>query len=292
MDTGEHKQPQPEQPAQTPAAAEESTVLLSRREMVQILVGAGVTTGVALALAGPLSPIVEQLVSGLQPPPAETSDQRKPRWGMVIDLNTCIGCDYCVYACQATNDVTNEMRWNVHIVDKTPTGETFHVTRPCLHCQNAPCVNVCPVTATYVRDDGLVVMDYDICIGCRYCQAACPYGARSFNWFARDEDANPYAPEWGTPEVARRPRGVIEKCTFCIQRIDLARATGKTPGVDPEVTPACVNICPVTARYFGDLNDPNSPVSRVIATMPTFRLREDLGTEPNVYYIPPKGLAI
>jgi Fe-S-cluster-containing dehydrogenase component len=292
MDTGEQKQRQPEQPPEMPESSDESTTLLSRREMVQILVGAGVSVGVALALAGPLSPAIEQLASGLQPGVSETDGQHKPRWGMVIDLNTCIGCEYCVYACQATNDVTNEMRWNIHVVDQTPKGDTFHVTRPCLHCQNAPCVSVCPVTATYQRDDGLVVMDYDICIGCRYCQAACPYGARSFNWFARDESPNPYAPEWGTPEVERRPRGVIEKCTFCIQRIDLAKQTGQTPGVDPEVTPACVNICPVTARYFGDLNDPNSPVSRVIATMPTFRLREDLGTEPNVYYIPPEGLAI
>lgn len=294
MDAGEQKQTQPEHPPLPAVSEEESTTLLTRREMVQILVGAGISVGVAAALAGPLAPAVEQIALRLQGggAPHGAADRRKPRWGMVIDLNKCIGCDYCVYACQATNDVTDSMRWNIHVVDRTPTGKTFHVTRPCLHCQNAPCVNVCPVTATYIRDDGLVVMDYDICIGCRYCQAACPYGARSFNWFARDDSPNPYAPEWGTPEVPRRARGVIEKCTFCIQRIDLAKQTGQTPGVDAAVTPACVNACPVTARYFGDLNDPNSPVSRVIATTPTFRLREDLGTEPNVYYIPPEGLVL
>ncbi|MCC6800552.1 MAG: 4Fe-4S dicluster domain-containing protein [Anaerolineae bacterium] len=211
---------------------------------------------------------------------------------MVIDLSKCIGCEYCVYACQATNDVTDKMRWNVHIVDETPTGSIFHMTRPCLHCNNAPCVSVCPVSATYSRADGLVVMDYDKCIGCRYCEVACPYGARAFNWEERSAEPNPRAPEWGTPEVARRPRGVVEKCTFCIHRLDAGLAAGLTPGVDPEATPACVNICPVTARVFGDLNNPDSEISRIIASTATFRLREDLGTEPNVYYIPPEGLAI
>lgn len=272
-------------------ANDQNTTLVSRRDMVKILIGAGISTGVALALAQPLSPVVEQLASGLLPADDSVDDQ-KPHWGMVIDLNKCIGCEYCVYACQATNDVTDDMRWNVHLIDRTPTGDVFHVTRPCLHCQNAPCVYVCPVTATYKRDDGLIVMDYEKCIGCRYCQAACPYGARTFNWFTRDEEPNPLSPEWGSPEVARRPRGVVEKCTFCIHRIDAAQQRGLTPGINPEVTPACVNICPVEARYFGNLNDPNSPVSRIIATTPTFRLREDLGTEASVYYIPPEGLTI
>ncbi|MBN1964821.1 MAG: 4Fe-4S dicluster domain-containing protein [Anaerolineae bacterium] len=211
---------------------------------------------------------------------------------MVIDLNKCIGCEYCVYACQATNDVADDMRWNIHVEDETPTGRTFHVTRPCLHCQNAPCVSVCPVGATYNRDDGLVVMDYARCIGCRYCQAACPYGARSFNWRDRGEEVNPYQPEWGSAEVERRPRGVVEKCTFCIHRIDRAAEEGLTPGVDRDVTPACVVACPVEARYFGDLSDPDSIVSQLIATQPTLRLREDLGTDSRVYYIPPEGLAI
>jgi phenylacetyl-CoA:acceptor oxidoreductase subunit 1 len=130
-------------------------------------------------------------------------------------------------------------------------------------------------------------MDYDRCIGCRYCEVACPYDARKFNWEART-DANPFVPTWGTPEIERRPRGVIEKCTFCIHRIDAGLAKGLTPGVDFEATPACVNICPVGARTFGDLHDPNSPVAQLIAGTATLRLREELGTEPSVYYIPPK----
>lgn len=213
------------------------------------------------------------------------------RWGMVIDLKKCIGCEYCVYACQAINDVPDDMRWNVHLIDETEDGNTFHVTRPCLHCNDAPCVAVCPVAATYVRDDGIVIMDYDRCIGCRYCQVACPYGARTFNWQARTE-ASGYQSEWGAAEVEQRPRGVAEKCTFCVHRIDRGLANGLVPGVDRPATPACVNICPVQARVFGDLNDPHSPVSQVIAANPTFRLREELGTEPNVYYIPPEGMSL
>ncbi len=272
---------------QQPTAQEKSSVI-SRRELMTLLIGSGVTLAAAAALAEPLSPAVAQLLQA-----QAAADGHKPgrRWGMVIDLSRCVGCDYCVYACQATNDTTDEMRWNIRIDDRTRTGEVFHLTRPCLHCQHAPCVEVCPVKATYHREDGLVVMDYDKCIGCRYCQTACPYGARSFNWFDRGDAPNPRVPEWGRPEVPRRPRGVVEKCTFCIHRIDAGLARGLTPGVDPAATPACVNICPVHARHFGDLNDPRSRVSQIIASTPTLRLREDLGTEPSVYYIPPKGLA-
>jgi Fe-S-cluster-containing dehydrogenase component len=250
-----------------------------------LLIGTGVSLALAASLADPITPIVEQIIAGQH----HTSPHGKQHWGMLIDLSKCVGCDYCVYACQATNDTTEQTRWNIRMDGETTTGTVFHVTRPCLHCRNAPCVDVCPVSATYHRDDGLVVMDYDKCIGCRYCQTACPYGARSFNWLER-EDTNDSVPEWGRPEVARRPRGVVEKCTFCIHRIDAGLARGQTPGIDPEATPACVNICPVHARLFGDLNDPNSPIARKIATTPTIRLREDLGTEPSVYYIPPEGL--
>lgn len=271
----------------------DNTTLLTRRQLITLMVGAGISAGAAVVLADPLSPTIQSLIAELRQE-AEEETGAPHHWGMVIDLNKCIGCEYCVYACQATNDTTDDMRWNVHLVDQTPLGETFHVTRPCLHCQNAPCVYVCPVEATFVRDDGLVVMDYDKCIGCRYCQAACPYNARVFNFEGREpieDDPNPYAPEWGSPEVPRRARGVVEKCTFCIHRIDPALEQGLVPGVDEAATPACVNICPVTARYFGDLNDPESPVSKVIRDNPTLRLRDDLGTDASVYYIPPEGLA-
>lgn len=148
-------------------------------------------------------------------------------------------------------------------------------------------MEVCPVQATYHRDDGLVVMDYDRCFGCRYCQVACPFDARKFNWEER-QDENPYVPTWGSPEVERRPRGVAEKCTFCIHRIDGGMERGLVPGEDREATPACVNICPVEARVFGNIKDPNSKVSQTIAHNSTLRLRQELGTEPSVYYIMPR----
>lgn len=271
---------------------EQQDSILTRREFMTLLIGAGASFALAVTLSDPLNPVFQSAFGTSLGPDPKAEKKEGRRWGMVIDLSKCIGCEYCVYACQATNDTTDEMRWNIHIVDQTETGNIFHITRPCLHCEHAPCVSVCPVAATYKRDDGLVIMDYDKCIGCRYCEAACPYGARSFNWKERGDEGNPRVPDWGTPEVPRRPRGVVEKCTFCVHRLDPGVARGLTPGVDAEATPACVNICPVTARYFGDLNDPNSNVSRIIATTPTFRLSEDLGTEPNVYYIPPEGLTL
>jgi Fe-S-cluster-containing dehydrogenase component len=129
-------------------------------------------------------------------------------------------------------------------------------------------------------------MDYDKCIGCRYCQVACPYGARSFNWRTPEEGS--FSPEWGDPEVEQRPRGVVEKCTFCIQRIDEGLSRGLTPGEDPDATPACCVVCPASARFFGDLNDPYSRVSFLLQDRPYLRLRDDLGTAARVYYLLPK----
>lgn len=262
------------------------STIVTRREFMTLLIGAGATFVAAAALADPLNTVAKDLLQGGD---SHGHGDSPYHWVMVIDLSTCIGCDYCVYACQATNDTQTDMRWNIRVTDETQLGNVFHLTRPCLHCNHAPCVHVCPVAATYYRADGLVMMDYDKSIGCRYCQTACPYGARTFNWDER-EDENPYQPEWGRAEVARRPRGVVEKCTFCVHRIDAGLENGLMPGVDAEATPACVNACPVTARFFGNLKDPNSEVSRIINSTATIRLREDLGTEPNVYYIPPEGM--
>jgi len=263
------------------------TVRLTRRDF---LVMAGTAAGSVIAAqaltTGPLSPFAELRQGQLTGEILGEAPSGGPHWGMSIDLGRCIGCEYCIRACNAVNDVKADAPWNIVVRERTENGRAFFFSRPCLHCQHAPCVEVCPVEATFVRPDGLVVMDYDRCIGCRYCEVACPYDARRFNWEARS-DENPYVPTWGISEVERRPRGVVEKCTFCIQRIDAGLAAGLTPGVDLAATPACVNICPVAARTFGDLNDPNSPVARLISTHPTFRLRQELGTEPSVYYIPP-----
>jgi Fe-S-cluster-containing dehydrogenase component len=266
------------------------TVELTRRDILTLTgIAAGSAVASVVLTSGPLSPFAglqrEQITAGEESAGHGSSGEH--HWGMVINLDRCIGCEYCLRACSAVNDVNTDKPWNIVVPEQSETGHPFYFSRPCLHCQVAPCVEVCPVQATYVREDGLVVMDYDRCIGCRYCEVACPYDARKFNW-EKPEFDNPYIPTWGIAEVKRRPRGVVEKCTFCIHRIDMGLKKGLVPGIDPEATPACVNVCPVEARIFGDLKDPNSKVSHAIADNPTLILREELGTRPSVYYIPPK----
>ena len=262
-------------------------VELTRRDFITLAATAAGSAIAAQALTtGALSPFSGLKTRQVTGEEAEAKALGQYHWGMLIDLSKCIGCEYCQRACSAVNDVASDKPWNIVVEDRTANGRTFFFSRPCLHCQDAPCVEVCPVQATYHREDGLVVMDYGRCIGCRYCEVACPYDARKFNWQERT-DTNEYIPIWGIAEVPRRPRGVVEKCTFCIHRIDAGLAQGLIPGENPEATPACVNVCPVGARVFGNLKDPYSPASRAIAANPTLRLREELGTEPSVYYIPP-----
>ena len=258
--------------------------LISRRDALAVL---GVTAGTAVVsqvfISGPLS---SDAVQGIGSATHEEGEIGTHQWHMVIDLSVCIGCSYCVRACQAVNDVPEDkMRWNIVFPERTEAGDEFFMNRPCQHCQEAPCTRVCPVGATWKRADGIVAMDYDRCIGCRYCEVACPYGARSFNWKAFTEP-NPAVPQWGEPEVERRPRGVVEKCAFCYQRIDRGLSLGLTPGVDDDATPACVVSCPVKARFFGDLNDPNSVVSKLLHERHSYQLRDDMGTGPRVYYLP------
>jgi Fe-S-cluster-containing dehydrogenase component len=257
---------------------------LTRREFVQLMAGLGVS-----ALAGAWvwnsflaqdDPIKAAHSNGLDP--------SQPYWVMVIDLGACIGCQRCVYACQATNDTASDHLWNIVLYDENTFGQPVFVPRPCMHCEHAPCVEVCPVKATYHRPDGLVAMDYDRCIGCRYCMVACPYGVRVFNWEKNNED-NPQAPTWGNPEIKRRPRGVVEKCTFCTHRLDYAKTQGLRPGYDRAVTPACCVVCPTEARRFGDLRDPNSPAVQAMQGRQAVFLRSELGTNPRVFYLLPNS---
>ena len=218
---------------------------------------------------------------------SEGPESGGPKWGMLIDINKCIGCNYCTYACQAVNNLADDMLYNVVTTETTQSGEEFFLSRPCMQCEEAPCVHVCPVGATYYRPDGIVAMDYTVCIGCRYCQVACPYSARVFNW--RDPiEASSKAPKFGMQEVENRPRGVVEKCHFCSHRIDYGVERGLVPGVGEPTTPACVVACPTGARVFGDLTDPTSPIATAqVEASVTLRLREDLSTEPRVYYVSP-----
>lgn len=250
----------------------------SRRDFLKLagaLVGAVGAT--QLVLANDMS---AQAFSG-------NGDGTGHQWGMLIDINLCIGCRYCTFACQAVNNLADEMIYCVVTTETTQSGEPFFLSRPCMHCDEAPCVHACPVQATYKRPDGIVAMDFDRCIGCRYCMVACPYDARVFNW-KEPIELSPQSPTFGYQEVPNRPRGVVEKCSFCSHRIDPGLERGLVPGLDPQATPACVVACPTKARIFGDLNDPGSPISVALADATvTLRLREDLSTEPRVFYIPP-----
>ncbi|MCU0485240.1 MAG: 4Fe-4S dicluster domain-containing protein [Anaerolineales bacterium] len=239
-------------------------------------------------LAGSI--ILTQVASvGIQKARASETPKGAHRWGMAIDINKCIGCNYCTYACQAVNNLSDDMIYNVVTKETTMSGDEYYLSRPCMHCDDPPCAHVCPVKATYVREDGIVTMNYNLCIGCRYCEVACPYDARVFNWYEHTE-TSPRVPAFGSPEVNPRPRGVVEKCTFCQHRIDKGLERGLVPGVDQAATPACVVACPTGARVFGDLNDPESPISKCLAEcMVPLRLREELSTSPKVYYLPPQG---
>jgi len=200
------------------------------------------------------------------------------KWGMVIDLNKCrSGCTACVDACRHENNVVSheDERWDIHwirkvgIEGKIGTQATEKsVILLCNHCEHPPCAQVCPVQATYKRDDGIVIVDHHRCIGCRYCMIACPYNARYFN-FKDDE-------EWHNETQPKRSHGVAEACNLCAHRLD----EGKLP--------ACVEKCSeigAGALIVGDINDSSSEICRIVTTQGVKRLKEDLGTDPKVYYI-------
>jgi phenylacetyl-CoA:acceptor oxidoreductase 27-kDa subunit len=209
------------------------------------------------------------------------------RYGMTIDLRRCVGCQTCTAACKSTNATPPGVQWR-RVLDME-SGEFPNVRRSfvpvaCMHCDEPPCEEVCPTTATKKRPDGLVSIDYDLCIGCANCVMACPYEARSIEHEARFAyGKEPIASEAKRFDPARL--SVATKCSFCIDRIDAAAITGQVPGRDPEVTPACVNSCISGALRFGDLNDPQSSVSRLLAETKHFRMHEELGTGPGVHYI-------
>ena len=222
-----------------------------------------------------------------------------PRWGMVIDLNKCTGCGECVAACKVENNVAivgpdesaqgRTMLWMDLLTSyegEYPDVHVRHLPRPCLHCDNPPCIKVCPVRATYRNDEGIVTQIFPQCIGCRYCMAACPYTVKCFDW---------YRPNWPkemqaalNPDVSVRPAGVVEKCTFCIHRLQKAKEQAEAEDRelrDGDYVPACVESCPTKAIAFGDLDNKNSEVLVLTKSPRAFRLLEDLGTEPKVFYL-------
>lgn len=209
------------------------------------------------------------------------------RYAMVADLRRCVGCQTCTVACRHANATPPGVQWR-RVLDMEmgtyPDVRRAFVPVGCMHCAEPPCMEVCPSTATSKRDDGIVVIDYDKCIGCAYCAVACPYQAR----YKVEKVAFAYGDEPNPPEAARHDPariGVSTKCTFCVERIDDGIAQGLTPGLDPDATPACVNSCIAGALHFGDVEDPDSNVSRLLAENQFFRMHEHLGTEPGVYYL-------
>lgn len=216
------------------------------------------------------------------------------RYGYGLDLSRCIGCRRCVYACVTENNQsrTPQVHWiRVMQLDKekgidlshaehyynpatVPEKGHFYMPVQCQQCEKPPCTKVCPVQATWKENDGIVVVDYNWCIGCRYCMAACPYGARHFNWAKPSIPAHEINPNTHYLGNRPRPKGVVEKCTFCIQR------TREQPGRYP----ACEEACPVGARKFGNLLDPESEIRYLIENKRVFIFKEDLNTQPKFYY--------
>jgi Fe-S-cluster-containing dehydrogenase component len=230
---------------------------------------------------------------------ANQSVETTPRWGMVIDLDRCTGCEACVIACHAENNVPTVGEENVGrghwmhwiVIERYWEGEYPNVKARfmpllCQQCTEAPCEPVCPVFATYHSPEGLNAQIYNRCIGTRFCGNACPYKVRTFNWLTPDFP-EPLT-EQLNPDVTVRSRGIMEKCTFCVQRIRKGEMDAERQGravADGEIQPACVQTCPTSALVFGDLNDPDSRVSQLARSRRSFRLLGELGTDPAVIYL-------
>lgn len=238
-------------------------------------------------------------------PPADGKNAPEPgpkrAWGMAIDLDRCTGCGGCVVACQVENNVptmgpeTSELTRGNFWMDLLQTAEGQYpdlkvelLPVPCMQCEDPPCVKVCPVGATYKTEEGITAQIWDRCIGCRYCQVACPYSRRYFNW--AHESFSGTEVQSLNPDVATRPSGIIEKCTFCQHRIRHAKEQARldeeplTDGKLRHLT-ACAQACPARAITFGDLNDPESEVARLHKSPRAMRLLEELGTKPRVVYL-------
>jgi len=232
--------------------------------------------------------IAKRLVRGTAKVSTSEGSAKKTLWGMAIDLQKCRqkeGCSRCIKACHAAHNVpqfadrAHEIKWvwKQPFEDVFPFAQTQYsrdvlasapVLLMCNHCDDPPCEDVCPVGATWRRDDGIVMMDFHRCIGCRYCMAACPYGSRSFNW----QDPRP-ALSVINPDFPTRAKGVVEKCNFCEER--LAR----------KQVPLCVEACDEKALVFGDLEDANSEIRKVLRSRFALQRRPELGSRPSVYYL-------
>ncbi|HVG19990.1 MAG TPA: 4Fe-4S dicluster domain-containing protein [Blastocatellia bacterium] len=229
----------------------------------------------------------------------EKGEATAPQWAMVIDLDRCTGCEACVVACHAENNIriagddesargrsVNWIRVERYFEGEYPNVRARFMPVLCQHCDEAPCEPVCPVYATYHTEEGLNAQVYNRCVGTRYCANNCPYTVRFFNFYD-PQWPEPLEKAWN-PEVSIRSKGVMEKCTFCVQRIRKGEEKAKDEGravKDGDVVPACVQSCPTKAMAFGNIADPASEVSRLSKSNRASRLMEELGTKPRVIYL-------
>ncbi|MGZ6143685.1 MAG: 4Fe-4S dicluster domain-containing protein [Myxococcales bacterium] len=262
-------------------------------------------SALAIAAGSVLAGAGQRLFAAVAPPrrePLQPGTSGRPvRWGLVIDLDKCSGCGACMTSCREENNVAvagpdgaakdRGIFWMdmLRVTEGTfPDFREQLIPVPCNHCENAPCVKVCPVGATYFNDEGIVAQMWARCIGCRFCTVACPYTRRYFNWDPPqfgEEEKNRL-----NPDVSTRPVGVVEKCTLCHHRIRKAReaaraAKKKLTDRDVRNLPACSQSCPSQAIVFGDFADPDSAVSRLAALPRAFRLQEELGTRPKLVFL-------
>ncbi len=248
-----------------------------RRFLKLVLLGGGIAA--ASAVAG--KSLVEHFLPATDDP-RNASPSPGASWVMLIDLDKCDGCGKCTTACQQSHFVPFQQEW-IRVYRVTDEkGASFYLPRPCFNCRNAPCAKVCPVGATHITKDGIVLIDHTRCIGCRYCMAACPYNARSFNWTEPPHTAEELAHSYTEEEPWPHHKGVAEKCMFC--------AHEARKGLLPE----CSRSCPMGAIYFGNEAEDavtnglgrTLPFRATLAKEGGFRWKEELGTDPRVYYLP------